>query len=60
MNENYDVSLPADYREPKWDEHNHVHNWRNYVSSEVRYLWGTFTGPQRAALARSFEQIACI
>lgn len=45
-------STPEDYASPKWDEEVRVHNWRNYISEEVRAMWHTFTDEQKAALAR--------
>jgi hypothetical protein len=46
------------YQSPDWDEEDRVHNWRNYVSDELRAMWGTFTPEQRSAIGRSAEEQA--
>ena len=52
------VIVPPDWESPDWDEDNRVHNWRNYVSDEVKALWQTFSIPQKQALAAGFEEVA--
>lgn len=43
---------PSDYLAPQWDKYERVHNWRNYVSDEVKEAWDSFTDQQKAMLAR--------
>ena len=43
---------PPDYSSPEWSKRTRVHDWRNYISEEVREMWHTFTDEQKAALAR--------
>ena len=45
-------TTPSDYATPDWDNCGKVHDWKNYISDEVRLMWHEFTVPQRAALAR--------
>jgi hypothetical protein len=35
-----------------------VHDWRNYISAEVRALWDGFTDAQKLALARQADELA--
>ena len=47
--------------DPEWDYdwwENRVHDWRNYISKEVRQMWQSFTPEQRAALARQADEQA--
>lgn len=48
----------ADYAEPKWDEYERVHGWRNYVNEELRRIWPTFSDEQKLAVARNARDIA--
>jgi len=50
------TDTPDDYLNPDWERRQRVHNWRNYISEEVRAKWQTFTPEQRAALARQAEE----
>lgn len=49
---------PHDYAEPRWAEAGRVHDWRNYVSCEIRLEWPNFTLEQRAMLARQAQESA--
>jgi len=49
---------PKDWENPKWEDAERVHEWKNYVSAEVRGMWDTFTPEQKQALARSAEECA--
>lgn len=51
-------NTPEDYIEPKWEEYEKVHGWRNYVSDRIKRLWPTFTLQQQAALAENFQELA--
>lgn len=52
------MDTPTDYLAPHWDAAGRMHDWRNYISTEVREIWETFTGEQRAAMARQADSIA--
>ena len=41
-----------------WDEGGKVHNWRNYVTDDVRAIWHTFNPEQKVALARMADTFA--
>ena len=43
---------------PNWSQASRVHDWRNYISDEVKRLWDGFSIPQRAALVRQAQAIA--
>ena len=53
-----DGHIPSDLASPRWEEGGSVHNWRRYVTEEVRSIWGTFTPEQQAALYRQAEEMA--
>ena len=43
---------------PKFEDAERVHDWRNYVSENLRAIWGTFTDDQKYIIAESFDRIA--
>lgn len=47
-----------EYLNPKWENAGRVHDWRNYISNELRTVWGTFTDAQKIALGENAEEIA--
>lgn len=49
---------PTDWRFPQWSKHQKVHGWRNYISREVRLLWGTLSDEAKQALARQANEQA--
>lgn len=53
-----DHKAPLDYFSPDWKDCGRVHEWKNYISFEVRTLWNTFTRLQRASLARQADAMA--
>lgn len=49
---------PHDYKNPEWDNANRVHNWRNYISEELRDCWQSFGDTQKAMIARNADDAA--
>lgn len=51
---------PEDFESPTWQKIGKVrpHQWKNYVSEDVRRLWQSFNNEQKKALAECFEEIA--
>jgi len=43
---------------PKWDEAGRVHDWRNYISEEMRAIWPTFTDDQKKIIAANADDEA--
>lgn len=43
---------PRDYAEPDWQAVRRTHEWKRYISEELRMMWHQFTPEQRAAIAR--------
>jgi hypothetical protein len=43
---------------PQWELARKVHDWRNYVSKEIRAAWFTFTEEQRRMLFRQADEVA--
>ncbi len=50
--------IPSDFKNPEWNEKYRVHNWRNYVTDEVKNEWGNFTKKQKKILSDNFQGIA--
>jgi hypothetical protein len=50
--------LPNDWNAPIWKDARKVHEWKNYISEEMRALWGTFTDAQKQAIAQNAKRIA--
>lgn len=46
-----------DYISPRWWEERKVHCWRNYISEEVKGMWGDFSYSQRKAIAENMQEI---
>lgn len=53
-----DDVTPPDYRDPDWDDHHRVHNWRNYITPDLRLRWSTLPDDLKAILARNADEIA--
>lgn len=47
-----------DFENPDWDAAGRVHDWRNYISDDVRAIWHTFTLEQRRLLAEQADAFA--
>ena len=59
----YDVLIaefnpPADWHEPKWQNEDRVHNWRNYASEGIIREWPFFTGKQKIIISSMLDDIA--
>ena len=50
--------MVSDLMHPVWDDAGKVHDWRNYISDELRGIWHTFTPEQRRAIANNAQDIA--
>lgn len=48
----------AIYHEPNWNEAGRVHDWRNYISDELRAVWHTFTPEQQVLIGENADDIA--
>ncbi|MBV7502118.1 hypothetical protein [Achromobacter sp. ACM05] len=53
-------TTPDDYQSPDWGDCGKAHEWKNYVTEEVRGMWHTFSDELKKALARQSEAIADI
>lgn len=49
---------PPDYQSPDWLTVGRVHDWKNYITSDVQEMWSTFTDGQKAAIARNADEYA--
>lgn len=50
--------IPQDCFNPRWDETEKVHDWKNYVHFELRNLWHTFNEKQKQLIANNAQIIA--
>lgn len=51
-------NVPSDWENPDFDSCSMVHEWKNYVTSEVQEIWHTFTKEQKQLLAECFNSSA--
>jgi hypothetical protein len=49
------VFTPTDWDSPEWNVADRIHNWRNYISEEIRAMWPTLNDRLRRALARQAQ-----
>lgn len=49
---------PRDWDAPDWDNAGRVHDWKNYVSKEVRAKWAAFSDELKMMLARQADEAA--
>ena len=60
----FEVILWTDknYMHPNWAEYDSdmtpVHDWRGYISTDLRAAWDTFTKEQRRLIAENAQVIA--
>lgn len=47
-----------DYLNPEWDKAGRVHDWRNYISDQLKAIWHTFTKVQKHAIYQNADAIA--
>ena len=52
------LNPPMDWSSPDWEVKDKVHNWRNYVSEDVKINWPDLSGRIRLILAANFDEIA--
>ncbi len=51
---------PNNYLSPEWPDENKklVHDWRAYISADLRQMWDGFCATQKRALAENAQTIA--
>lgn len=54
----FDELTPDDFETPDWDRAGKVHDWRNYVSDEIRAMWPDIPVSLKAAIARQSDAMA--
>lgn len=47
-----------EYDHPDWSEAGRAHDWRNYVLTDLRIMWDTFTLDQKRAIAENADELA--
>jgi len=52
------TATPQDWDAPEWANAYCVHEWKNYISTEVQQIWHSFTDYQKKAIARQAEENA--
>ncbi len=45
-------------RNPQWEKADKVHDWRNYISDNVKAIWDTFSNIQKFALLKQADDQA--
>jgi len=51
-------NIPNDFYLPNWSAASKCHDWKNYVSDDLKSIWITFSDEQRQILAANFDEIA--
>jgi hypothetical protein len=46
------------YLSPDWKAAGKVHDWRNYISDELKAIWDTFTDEQKRLIASNADDEA--
>lgn len=54
------MNTPSDHLEPNWGRAGRVHEWKNYISDEIKAMWLTLSPELRAALARQADETAAM
>jgi hypothetical protein len=49
---------PNDFYNPSWSEVSKIHDWKNYVSDDLKSIWITFSDEQRQIIAANFNEMA--
>lgn len=52
------IGFGGDPINPDWSREWRVHNWRNYITDDLRAMWHTFTDTQKIAIAQMAERQA--
>ena len=55
-NQGEDWSEP--YLNPDWSETSKVHNWKEYLSGEIKEIWNEFSVKQKHLIYRNAEDMA--
>jgi len=50
--------MVQDWDHPDWEHQESIHEWKNYVSTEVMEIWESFTDAQKMALSKSYDETA--
>lgn len=51
-------NAPADWEQPRWHDCQKTHDWKNYVSIELREKWWTLTPEIKQLVSANFQVIA--
>lgn len=52
------IQYPREWENPNWDEKNRIHNWKNYISDDLRQYWQNFSDKEKKMIAANAEGIA--
>jgi hypothetical protein len=52
------LNPPMDWSIPEWKVKDKAHNWRNYVSEDLKINWLNLSGRIRLILAANFKDIS--
>lgn len=57
-NELYNKQALESVNNPEWSNSRRMHDWRNYISEEIKEAWYSFTETQRMMLYRQADKRA--
>lgn len=52
------MDIPVDWEHPKWEERERIHNWRNYVSEDLKNHWENLSDTTKQVVSANLEDIA--
>ncbi len=53
----YEIVL-CELENPNWNSGGRVHNWKNYVSDDIRKIWKQFSFREKRIIASYAEKLA--
>lgn len=51
-------NAPSDWDNPDWEHPTEIHEWKDYISDQVKKLWQSFTSEQKVAIAAQAQDQA--
>ena len=54
----YRLVPPGDWNQPDWSKVDKCHDWKNYVSDDLKLIWLEMSGRQRLIIAANMDDIA--
>ena len=53
-----EILMPRDTLKPEWHNVHKAHDWKNYVTDDLKNVWSTFSQIQTILIAEALQKIA--